>query len=242
MKAMALLDSCRAANHDLAIEARSRLVALSFIPLESGEIERARSELLAWTQETHAIEDPIDSVAHADAHPYLRLHRLGLLSLRLNDTATVRAIARQLDARAKASPANAIGRWLATSLRAHLAATAGRSGEALALLEGAKTSRVAMATSLEAYDRLLLAQLLEQRGSDDEALGYYSQMGFRSPFEFALAWQAELGMARIHAKRGDRNLAARYYRSVAVRLSNADSTLWHARDDAARLAASVMLK
>jgi hypothetical protein len=215
---------------------------MSFIPLEVGEIERVRSELLAWTQETHAIEDPIDSVAHDHAHPYLRLHRLGLLSLRLNDTASAKAIARQLDDLARASPANAIGRLLATSLRAHLAAMAGRSGEALALLDDAKGSRVAMATSLEAYDRLLHAQLLEERGRDNEALGFYSQLGSRSPFELALVWQAELGMARIHAKRGDRSLAAQYYRSVAVRLRNADSTLWHARDDAERLAASLSLK
>lgn len=242
IRAMALLDTCSASNQSLAIEARSRLAALSFFPVEAGEIERVRSEVLVWTPDIHAIEDPIDSVAHVVTYPYIRLHRLGLLSLRLNDTAAVQALAGQLDDMAEAAPSNASAQLLAASLRAHLAATRGRPREALALLEGPTASRVTSATSLEAYDRLLFAQLLEQRGRDDEALGYYSQMGSRSPFEFAFVWQAELGMARIHSKRGERTLAAGYYRSVAARLKDADSTLRQVRDDAERLAASVIHK
>jgi tetratricopeptide (TPR) repeat protein len=241
-RAMALLDTCSASNHGLAIEAQSRLAALSFIPLDVAEIERIRSEVFAWTPDIHAIEDPIDSVAHVVSYPYLRLHRLGLLSLRLNDTAAVQALAGQLDDMAKATPSNASAQLLAASLRAHLAATRSRPREALALLQGTTASRVTSATSLEAYDRLLYAQLLEQRGRDDEALRFYSHLGSRSPFEFAFVWQAELGMARIHARRGERTMAARYYRRVAERLRDADSTLLNVRDDAERLAASVMPK
>jgi tetratricopeptide (TPR) repeat protein len=117
----------------------------------------------------------------------------------------------------------------------------GRTREALALLDGAAGNRVASTTSLEAYDRLLHAELLEQMGRETEALGYYSQLGSRSPFELALVWEAELGLARIHAKRGDRALAARYYRSVAERLRNADPSLRKVRDEAERLAESLEL-
>ena len=93
-------------------------------------------------------------------------------------------------------------------------------------------ARIASATSLEAFDRLLRAQLLEQEGRYDDALGFYAQLGSRSPFEVTLIWQAELGTARIHEKRGNMVLAVRYYRKVAERLALSDSSLHHARDAA----------
>ena len=74
--------------------------------------------------------------------------------------------------------------------------------------------------------------LSEQSGREEEALGFYAQIGARSPFELTLTWQAELGMARIHEKRGNSAVAARYYRSVAARLKNADAALQQARQSA----------
>jgi hypothetical protein len=47
-----------------------------------------------------------------------------------------------------------------------------------------------------------------------------------------LIWQADLGTARIHEKRGNLPLAVRYYRKVAERLALADSSLHHERDAA----------
>jgi DNA-binding SARP family transcriptional activator/TolB-like protein len=232
IEALALLDTCYATNHSLAIEARSRLAALSFIPVDRQEIDQIRRELTTWNGEAHPSEAPLDSAVHGSAHPYLKLHRLGLIALRLNDTASAAGIANQLDDMATKEPAVETAKMLAASLRAHLAAARGRTREALALLEGISGARVASVTSLEAYDRLLRAQLLEQSGRDEEALGFYSQIGARSPFELTLTWQAELGMARIHEKRGNPAVAARYYRSVAARLRNADAALQQARQNA----------
>jgi DNA-binding SARP family transcriptional activator/tetratricopeptide (TPR) repeat protein len=242
VKAMALLDSCTASDHSLTVEARSRLAALSFVPLDAGAIGRVRNEVLTWMPDAHSIDDPIDSIAHVNAHPYLRLHRLGLLSLRLNDTATVEALAKELDAMSRGASKESMGNLFAVSLRARLAAWRGRTREALTLLEGAARSRVASASPVEAYDRLLYAQLLAQVGREDEALGYYRQLGERSPFEWPLIWQAELGMARIYGHRGDRALAARYYRSVATRLKEADATLRSSREEAEQRASAFEAK
>jgi DNA-binding SARP family transcriptional activator/tetratricopeptide (TPR) repeat protein len=239
-EALALLDTCYAANHSLAIEARSRLAALSFIPVDRQEIDKIRNELTTWNGEAHPLEAPLDSAVHGSAHPHLKLHRLGLIALRLNDTAAAAGIANQLDDIAKKEPTAETAKMLAASLRAHIAAARGRTREALLLLEGISGARVASVTSLEAYDRLLRAQLLEQSGRDEEALGFYSQIGARSPFELTLTWQAELGMARIHEKRGNPAVAARYYRSVAARLRNADAALQQARQNAEERAVALL--
>ena len=236
VRALALLDTCSVSNRILATEARSRLVALSFIPIDTGEINRVRSELRDWTPDNPEF-DPVDSVTHG-IRSYLRLHRLGLLALRLSDTVTVNGLAQELDAMGHAAPNN-LGPLLSKSLRAHLAARAGRSREALALLESTDGARVASATPLEPYDRLLHAQLLEQGGRGEEALGYYAQLGRLSPFELPLQWQAELGIARIYAGRGERALAVQYYERVAARLRDADPPLRGARDEAAQLAADL---
>jgi DNA-binding SARP family transcriptional activator/tetratricopeptide (TPR) repeat protein len=232
LTALALLDSCSAINHSLAIEARSRLAALSFVPLDAGEIAEIRNDLTTWNGEAHPTEMAIDSSSHEAAHPFLKAHRLGLIALRAKDTATAASIAKQLDAATGTLPANAPGRMLATSLRAHVVASQGRTREALRLLEGISGARIASATSLEAYDRLLRAQLLEQAGRYEDALGFYAQLGTRSPFEVTLVWQAELGIARIHEKRGNMAMAARYYRKVAERLKDADPALRRDREAA----------
>jgi hypothetical protein len=164
---------------------------------------------------------------------------MGLIALRLGDTAAVLAFATQLDSMDKTATAPSAERGLATSLRAHLAAARGRGPEALRLMES-MGHRITSAGSLESYDRLLRARLLEQAGRDDEALAFYAQLGARSPFELPITWQAELGRARIHARRGNAAMASRTYRLVADRLQVADSTLHHERDAAAQKALALL--
>jgi DNA-binding SARP family transcriptional activator/tetratricopeptide (TPR) repeat protein len=238
--ALALLDSCSTTNYSLAVEARSRLAALAFVPLQAGDINLILHDLRTWNGEAHPTEMSIDSASHAAAHPFLKLHRLGLIALRANDQAEAESIAKRLNAATDSLPPNAPGRMLATSLRAHLAAARGRTREALNLLEMISGARVASATSMEAYDRLLRAQLLEQTGRYGDALGFYAQLGSRSPLEMMLVWQAELGTARIHEKRGNAAMAARYYRKVADRLKESDPALQQERESAERKAMELL--
>ena len=240
LTALALLDSCSTINYSIALEARSRLAALSFVPVEAGEIAQIRNQLTTWDGAAHPTEMAVDSATHYAAHPYLRLHRLGLIALRAKDTTAAESIAKQLDAASSTAPERAPGRMLATSLRAHLAASRGRTREALRLLEEISGARVASTTSLEAYDRLLRGQLLEQTGRYDDALGFYAQLGSRSPSEVMLIWQAELGTARIHEQRGNTAMAARYYRKVAERLKDADPSLRQDREAAEQKAIELL--
>jgi hypothetical protein len=218
------------------IEMRSRLAAMDFLPLDPARLRDIRTELLLWKPEPHSAEDPFDSLAHVDAHSYIRLHRLGLLALRLNDDSSAAALARELDGLADRPGGHPIGRTLAASLRARLAGRQGRTFEALSELRDAQWGAVASMSPLEPYDRLLFAQLLETEHRDDEALGYYRQIGSRTTYELPLIWSAELGMARIYERRGERALAARYYAAVAERLGGSDEALRSVRSDAAQRA------
>ena len=53
-------------------------------------------------------------------------------------------------------------------------------------------------------------------------------------------WQAELGTARIHEKRGNTAMAARYYRKVADRLKDADDSLRQERESALQKAIELL--
>lgn len=221
--AMALLDTCATIDASVALEARAWIASLSFVRRDRPELERIRSELTAWKPTAHPADVSLDSLAHMKAHPYLRLYRIGLMSVRLQDTAAVARVAKQLRDMAQTSDGLAIGATFALSLRARLAADRGQLAQALGILEKAGWERGANVTRLEAYDRLLRAELLEKLGHTDEALGYFRQLGSRSPYELPLLWPAELGIARILMQRGDSEQAEQYFHRVAERLRDADS-------------------
>ena len=142
-----------------------------------------------------------------------------------DETRESRVHTRQIETTKAVGHGPPTGPTLAASLRARLAAARGQTREALSIIERAGWIQAARAMPLDAYDRLLRAQLLEQLGRDDEALEFYAQFGERSPYDLPFLWQVELGMARIAERRGDRAGAARWYRSVATRLRDADLPL-----------------
>jgi DNA-binding SARP family transcriptional activator/tetratricopeptide (TPR) repeat protein len=220
--AMALLDTCATIDPSVALEARTWIASLPFVRKDRTELEQIRNELTAWKPAAHTADASLDSIAHTKAHPYLRLYRIGLVSLRLEDTTAVARVARQLRDMAESPDGLAIGATFALSLRARLAADRGQLAEALGILDKARWDRATNVTRLEAYDRLLRAELLEKLGHADEALGYYRQLGSRSPYELPLLWPAELGIARILVQRGDSEQAEQYCHRVAERLRDAD--------------------
>ncbi len=214
-RARAELDLAARFDSIPGLELRSLFAALSFVPLPRQEIVAAREAVRRWDA----------GAAPSGLDPYLRLHRLGLLDTRLGDTATALREARALDRASDTSRAGRLAHTLAQSIRAHVAAAGGRAREALADLEAAEWEAAASVFVSEAYDRYFRAELLEQVGREDEALGWYGSIAERAAYELVYLAPAHRRQAEIYARRGQRDLAARHYRRFVELWREADPEL-----------------
>jgi hypothetical protein len=120
-----------------ALELWSLFAALPFIRLPREEIAAARDAVRRWDARAQPATPYEHTTSHIGLHPFLRLHRLGLLDARLGDTTAALRSARALDRAGNSSTTSRYARTLAQSIRAHVAAAGGRHDVALSLLEAA---------------------------------------------------------------------------------------------------------
>ncbi len=208
-----------------ALELRSLFAAFAFLPVPREEIVQAREAVRRWNPTAEPAGQVGHTAAHIGLHPYLRLHRLGMLDIRLGDTVGALHEARALDL-AAASPSN--GRFahtLAQSIRAHVAAAGGRTREALADLDRAGWEAVAAVFVAEAYDRYFRAELLADAGREDEALGWLHSIAERAAYEQVYLAPAHLRQAEIYDRRGDRTQAVQHYKKFIELWRDADPEL-----------------
>jgi tetratricopeptide (TPR) repeat protein len=208
-----------------ALELWSLFAALSFMPLPTAEIVSVREAVRRWDARPESPALPEHTTAHSGLHPYLRLHRLGLLDARLGDTTAALRQAKALDRASDSSAAGRFAHTLAQSIRAHVSAVGGRYGEALAQLERAGWESAASVFAAEAYDRYFRAELLERLGREDEALGWYGAIAERAAYELVYLAPAHRRQAEIYERRGQRALAALHYRRFIELWSRADPEL-----------------
>ena len=109
--------------------------------------------------------------------------------------------------------------------RARIAAAAGDSATALALLDQVHWSRVSRVAAAEPLDRLLHADLLAAVGRYGDAMQWYSTLGSGTAQELPLLGFATLGMARTSERTGDRASAVKYYRQLIELWRDADPPL-----------------
>jgi tetratricopeptide (TPR) repeat protein len=207
-----------------ALELWSLFNALTFIPLSSEEVLATRESLRRWKPDG-AAERPEHSAAHSGLHPYLRLHRLGLLETRLGDTTLALLRARVLDEAGDSTTSGRYAHTLAQSIRAHVAAAGKRDADALKQIESAGWEAAASVFASEAYDRYFRAELLARLGREDEALGWYGSIAERAAYELVYLAPAQLRQAEIYARRGQKDLAARHYRRFIELWGEADPEL-----------------
>jgi tetratricopeptide (TPR) repeat protein len=226
-EALKHLDQAQESDVDSDVEARSLIVATPGAPVDSGTIAQTRMAIERWQPSyLHDPDQSLDALARTRSHALLRLHRLGLIALRAGDTLAAAKAASRLAAISEpdsATTPTAIA--LALSLRARLAAAAGDSARALALLERVAWTRVERGAATEPMDRLLRADLLAATGRHADALRWYATIGHGDPQEFPLVGFAALGMARTRERMGDRVAADREYGRVADLWRDADPPL-----------------
>jgi len=195
------LDSAMSLNRDLAISQLSLAATMPFFPLEQAELERIYNTVYAWHP---AFDHRGDEEAKSDSlDAVLRLHRLGLLSVRLHELKRARLIAQQLDAMVTTPRGRSYAFTLAQSIRAHASADEGHLTEALASLDAANWDASAAIFAAEAGDRYFRATLLERLGRSREAIGWYASIAERSAYELPYLAPSQLRLAGMKRTLGD---------------------------------------
>jgi DNA-binding SARP family transcriptional activator len=174
----------------------------------------------------------------------LRQYTLGVLSLRLGDTAAAAAAGAKLQRLAASKEANALVRDLDRGLRAGLAWQKGRPEEALRLLEALEsrdTQGDIAATPFvtRANERFLRAEVLASLGRDAEALRWFASLGIGSVTEIPLRALSDLRQAEIHERLGNRSESVRHYTRFVELWREADPELRPLVDAAHRRVASL---
>jgi serine/threonine-protein kinase len=174
--------------------------------------------------------------------PVIRDYLRGLLALTAGDTAAAEVIGLRLRAARDSGVVGALSRDLGLTLLADLRGRAGRTGEALALLDWVapvvpfEVSHSAFYARLPA--RLLRGELLAAAGRCGEALPWLQGIGDQIDmvWEAAFRPRAYLAAADCLARLGRRAEARRAYESVTRMYRDAEPELQASRDSAARMA------
>jgi tetratricopeptide (TPR) repeat protein len=199
--ARAHLDSAMSLNKDLAISQLSLAATMPFFPVERTDLERIYNSVNDWRP---AFDHRGDEEAKNDSlDVLLRLHRLGLLSIRLHELKRARLIAQQLDAIVTTPRGRRYAFALAQSIRAHASAEEGHVTEALAALDAADWETSASVFAAEAGDRYFRATLLEKLGRTREAMGWYASIAERSAYELPYLAPSQLRLAGMKRTLGD---------------------------------------
>jgi tetratricopeptide (TPR) repeat protein len=168
------------------LETRAQLSLLPHGPAPTAELETLLADLTAWD----AVEVPPSSfpvlATHNGLHGAIREYLLGMTTLRLGDRQTASQHAAALG-RASGQDGGLVD-CLATELEAAVAQADGRSAEALSLLELTRPRlwyQLTLASPFHclASRRFLQAELLREVGRVGEAVGWYTSLVQRSPYE-----------------------------------------------------------
>ncbi|MGD8867777.1 MAG: tetratricopeptide repeat protein [Gemmatimonadales bacterium] len=201
--------------------------AAPFSPLADSEIEEVRARLAGLTA-VNAVAKPFD---FGEAIPtFYRDYLLGLLSLRLGDTAAATRYADRIDEMQGDPEWGSLVDDCAWSLRAWLAWTDGRPADALAALENVRLQAwygVLQVTPVGAMPeaRFLRGQALSALGRGVEALDWFGSLEEYSLFDVVYWGPTYLAEAEIYERLGDREKAALYYERLIDLYAECDPEL-----------------
>lgn len=198
---------------DSALIGRALAAALPFLRVPKPELEQIRSEV-ERREFGRDVSTPLpESLRALTAH--LRLYLLGLLSARLGDAQRAQRYAGELERLDAPDDSRALVRDLARTVRADVAAGAGRAEEALSLLEGVKGEVPFELTRLPYFSaehaRYLRSMLLHQLGRHEESLRLLEVAFMGTPHELHYRAPAHLLRATVYQQLGRRQPAIEHY-------------------------------
>lgn len=201
--------------------------AAPFSPLADSDIEEVRARLAGLTA-VDAVVRPFDL---GEAIPtFYRDYLLGLLSLRLGDTAAATRYADRI-AEMQGDPEwGSLVEDCAWSLRGWVAWTEGRPADALTALENVRQQAwygVLQVTPVGAMPeaRFLRGQALSAVGRGVEALSWFRSLEEFSLFDVTYWGPTYLAEAEIYEQLGDREKAALYYKRLVDLWAGCDPEL-----------------
>jgi len=211
------LDAVAAADWDWALEVRAFAALTPFAPATAAELTALRDDLLRWR---HPLGVPSGSTNFSVQNrrwvPAQRAYLLGLVSVRLGDTAAARGYARLLDRWDGTAGDSGLAGDFAHVVRAEIALRTGALREALAQAEQIHFAFSApiMHHTLYAgaHERFLHAELLHAVGRDEEALRWYASFPEPSGYDITYLAPAYLRRAEIEVRLGRREQARAHYR------------------------------
>lgn len=207
------------AHPDSALIGRALAAALPFLAVPKSDLEGIRAEVERWRPGAEVSTPLPASVRPVAAH--LRLYLLGLLSARLGRGGDALRYAAELERLAAPPESRALVRDLGRTIRADVAADAGRTQEALAQLEVVKGEvpfeLIRLPYFSGEYARYLRGLLLQRAGRDQEALHLVEVAFVGTPNELHYRAPTHLLRAEILQRLNQRAAAADQY-SRFVRL------------------------
>ncbi len=226
------LDAAEDLNPALALEYRALLATAPFLSVPHEELSAIRREIEEWDAESIA---PSDNPApwlrvHDDAHPYLRVYLLGLLSARMENYEAALQQALELDQVEGPSHITRLMRDLSHGLRARIALGEGRLEEALAEFQQAELRSppsYALYSPIykEQRERYLRAEILHELGRDEEALGWTSSFGGSWHIDMTYSAPLCLRRAEYYEESGQPEMAAEQYSKFVNFWKDCDESL-----------------
>jgi len=181
-------------------EYRAALAALPFHPVPAAALRQRRSELERWP-DRQVIGPGFGQYAANEIYGPRRTYLLGMLHLKLGDTAAVERTITKLQTNVDNEVDRAYRQRGANLLRAELLRARGRPQEALQLLGAADVLPDAVLPGLLAYqsahDRFLRAELARTLGDLRDALRWYDT--FPDPAGYDLMYLAPVNEGRARA-------------------------------------------
>ncbi len=238
-EALARLTELAVFNAGVALEYRTLLSLINFLPVERTELLALREEL----ELLHPASIPrSDSRAiyfnvHDELHPMLKLYLAGALSARLGDSVQAVGYASQLEELPDVLGRGSLADDLAIGIRSQLHYTRGRIDEALRTLEGGKQEvhyqlTLASPFAAQSSERFMRAELLHEVGRDSEALEWYSHIYEIAPFESVYLPISHFRRGEIYEGMGSVDEAIEHYARFVELWENADTELQPMVEDA----------
>ncbi len=189
-------------------------VALGFLPVDRAAIGDLRDRYSRLESPSPAAGNTASAATFASSLPIVRHYRVGVLSVRMNETSVALGRAELLDTMKVEPSVRGLQRLCVAIMRADAAADRGRPAEALAQLERTPVevpTEVGGAFGVEPYGAWLRAESLHTLGRDAEAIAWYESRADLFINEMMYLAPSHLRRGEIFEALGNREQAVEHY-------------------------------